>query len=92
MDLSETRMVAIMGEKVMIFAFILTHGRTDKFLTYRTLRWRVGGKIFNVADDEEDHGTVHWLNLRIGAGIFPKSILPVVLMKPIMIAAQFLRP
>ncbi len=39
----------------MIFcAFILTHGRPDKVLTYRTLR-RAGytGKIFIVVDDED---------------------------------------
>lgn len=35
-------------------AFILTHGRPDKVLTYRTLR-RAGytGKIFIVVDDED---------------------------------------
>ncbi|MBF8851426.1 hypothetical protein FC325_12155 [Escherichia coli] len=46
-------------------AFILTHGRPDKVLTYRTLR-RAGytGKIFIVVDDEDK--TRHWCSYALG--------------------------
>ncbi len=76
-------------------AFILTHGRPDKVLTYRTLR-RAGytGKIFIVVDDEDK--TRHQYMAEFGEQFwyFPKPILPVVLTKPIIlvIAAQFFTP
>lgn len=76
-------------------AFILTHGRPDKVLTYRTLR-RAGytGKIFIVVDDEDK--TRHQYMAEFGEQVlvFSKPISPVVLTKPIIsvTAAQFLRP
>lgn len=76
-------------------AFILTHGRPDKVLTYRTLR-RAGytGKIFIVVDDEDK--TRHQYMAEFGEQVlvFSKPISPVVLTKPIIsvTAAQFFTP
>lgn len=76
-------------------AFILTHGRPDKVLTYRTLR-RAGytGKILSLLMMKIRHGISTWLNLVNRCWCFPKPISPVVLTKPIIsvTAAQFLRP
>ena len=69
-------------------AFILTHGRPDKVLTYRTLR-RAGytGKIFIVVDDEDKTRNQYMAE-------FGEQVLPVVLTKPIIsvTAAQFFTP
>lgn len=73
-------------------AFILTHGRPDKVLTYRTLR-RAGytGKILSLLMMKIRHGISTWLNLVNRCWCFPKPISPVVLTKPIIsvTAAQF---
>ena len=66
-------------------AFILTHGRPDKVLTYRTLR-RAGytGKILSLLMMKIRHGISTWLNLVNRCWCFPKPISPVVLTKPII--------